>query len=143
MSVKNSIKIKKNRTAIPALYLIIQILFLNGFTIYMSCFTECCHTAKETSSCCLSGCGMEETKKEASGATSGIESNCLCFHAENSSDNYLAESQFKIVIHPNEFEAISDFKKSPYLDRQLPEESDSKFHAHSPPIYLSNSVFLI
>lgn len=143
MSVKNSNKIKKIRTAIPAFYLIIQILFLNGFTIYMSCFNECCHTSNAISSCCCSGCGMGETEKEASAAASGIEGNCHCFHAENNSDNYMAESQFKIVVHANEFEAVSDSKKSPYWDRHFPKENDLKFHDNSPPIYLSNSVFLI
>jgi len=140
---KNRHIVKKIRKSGLIAFLILQLVFLNSFTIYMSCFKTCCHTEKPVvHSCCshkpepaVKHCFNINTRET-------FEKSCNCYHAAENSGNYLVEKQYSnpapiIDLFLNNYSvAVNHYPTE--CGWQI-----SEVKTNSPPLYISNSVLII
>lgn len=159
---KNRNYSKKIRKTALVFFLMLQLVLLNSFTIYMSCFKSCCHSEKQVHSCCqkpkpvhsccheekpVQSCSSEKTGKEVKLCTSitdkpSINRSCNCFHAVNNTDNFIVETQYSQISPAADF--LISFGPG-YIDRYpvIFDKQTNEIKAKSPPLYLSNSTFII
>lgn len=145
---KKPANIKRAGKAVLLIFLSFQLLFLNSFTLYISCSGECCHKEKieaPVKKCCSM---KHEAKPKQSccmntkGSSNSINRYCNCFHASKPYENYLVEVQYKITsptidlcnfippVSPGQF--VSDITRI-----------HQEIKTNSPPIYITTSTLII
>lgn len=139
---KNLKNIKKIRKIVFISFLMIQMVLLNAFTIPSQCNMGCCHNdpvAKPVSHCCSM---QNEIQSPASNSPQKLHRQCNCYHAEKHKENYILTGQYKVFLPDFDFTSPAD-QKDILLFSIVLNNLNSESKTNSPPIYITNSVFII
>jgi hypothetical protein len=151
INIKNKSILRKTRTYIKKLqntviicFLVLQFVFLNSFTLFLSCGRTCCHNpapVKNECSCC---CEMEKEIScplEKNNDTT-VANRCHCFHAEKTEENYVIEQKFSNTFPSADFFTLPSSNTLKSFSGIF-EKQYKEVKLNSPPIYISNSSLII